>query len=535
MATEIIMPKAGMAMEEGTILKWLKAEGEAVEQGEPLLEILTDKVNMEVEAQVSGTLIKILKQEGEVVPVITNIGYIGEAGEAAPEAGAGTGPVISQTTGSPEAAIAKTAAAEAEKAEASEIAAGTGTGISPRHSGVGILPEDRESADPRGMAGNRVIAESEAERSDAASNFSGKIAATPAAKRMAAERNINLSLVRGSGANGEIYAKDVEEYRSVVISPLARRAAEAEGLDVNELTGSGYGGKILLQDVASKLAFRNAEREGGQPAAAAAPGANASAAGSATGYSSGAAASGSLAAGQMTADGKEIAEVVSYSGIRKVIGDRMVQSKFTAPHLYFSQRVNLEKLLEVRKQINEAQEKKTSVTDYIAKAVVKTLKKYPDFNVSLMGDKIVRYGSINIGIAVAAPGGLIVPVIKNANDKSVVELSMEAGTLFEKARAGKLKQEEYTGGTFTISNLGMFGIDNFTAIINQPEVGILAVSATKDEAVVVKDESGNKVIAIKPMMNITLTADHRVVDGLIAAQFVTEIQRLLENPIELLI
>jgi pyruvate dehydrogenase E2 component (dihydrolipoamide acetyltransferase) len=126
-------------------------------------------------------------------------------------------------------------------------------------------------------------------------------------------------------------------------------------------------------------------------------------------------------------------------------------------------------------------------------------------------------------------------VIKNANDKSVVELSKEAGTLFEKARTGKLKQEEYTGGTFTISNLGMFGIDNFTAIINQPEAGILAVSATKDEAVVVKDELGNKSIAIKPMMNITLTADHRVVDGLIAAQFVTEIQRLLENPIELLI
>ena len=533
MATEIIMPKAGMAMEEGTILKWLKAEGDPVEQGEPLLEILTDKVNMEVEAQISGTLIKILKQEGEVVPVITTIGYIGEAGEAAPEAGAeagakagaGTGPVISQTTGSPEAAIAKTAAAEAEKAEASEKAAGDA--IYPRHSGVGTLPEEQAAAEPSKMAGDRVIAGSTVEGLASATNYHGKVAATPAAKRMAAERNINLSLVRGSGTNGEIYAKDVEEHRSVVISPLARRAAEAEGLDVNELTGSGYGGKILMQDVASKLAFRDAERDGGQTSAIAAAGGSA-AAGSA-------AAAGSLAAGQMTADGKEIAEVVSYSGIRKVIGDRMVQSKFTAPHLYFSQRVNLEKLLEVRKQINEAQEKKTSVTDYIAKAVIKTLKKYPDFNVSLMGDKIVRYRSINIGIAVAAPGGLIVPVIKNANDKSVVELSRDAGALFEKARTGKLKQEEYTGGTFTISNLGMFGIDNFTAIINQPEVGILAVSATKDEAVVVKDESGNKVIAIKPMMNITLTADHRVVDGLIAAQFVTEIQRLLENPIELLI
>ncbi len=455
MATAIIMPKAGMAMEEGTIVKWLKAEGDRVEQGEPLLEILTDKVNMEVEAQISGILIKILKEEGEVVPVIRTIGYIGEAGEAVPE-----------------------------------------SALYPRHSGVGCLTDEEGEAVP------------------------GRPAATPAAKRTAAERKINLSQVKGSGPRGEIRARDVEEYKSVIISPLARRAAEAKGLDVSELTGSGHGGKILMQDVASKLNVREA-------GAAQTP-----ASGDRMGMETG---QYGLSAGQVTADGKEIAEVIPYSGIRRVIGDRMVQSKFTAPHLYFSQQVNLEKLIEVRKQINKAQEEKTSVTDYIARAAVKALQKYPDFNVSLMGEKIVRYKSINIGIAVAAPGGLIVPVIKYANGKSVIELSQEAGILFEKARNGKLKPDEYTGGTFTISNLGMFGIDNFTAIINQPESGILAVSAAKDEAVVVADEAGNKSIQIKPVMNITLTADHRVVDGLVAAQFVTEIQRLLENPIELLI
>ena len=485
MATAIIMPKAGMAMEEGTIMKWLKAEGQQVEQGEPLLEILTDKVVMEVEAQVSGTLIKILKEEGEVVPVTKIIGYLGEAGEKAPEAEEIKG--TAETAGTPEAAIARTAAAEGEKAEEKEA------------------------------ANAKAAAEPEIKTNPA--HLSGKPAATPAAKRIAGERGIDLLKVRGSGENGEIKARDVEAYKEMSISPLARRAAEAEGIDVTELRGSGHAGKILMKDVEGKLQ----ETAGGQEASAV------------NAQEAGAKGAGKLEAGQQTADGKEIAEVIPYSGVRKVIGQRMVESKFTAPHLYFTQKVDLEKLLTVRKTINESQTKKTSVTDYISKAVIKAIKKYPDFNQSLMGDEIVRYERVNLGIAVAAPGGLIVPVIKDADDKSVVELSKEAGVLFEKARTGKLKPDEYTGGTFTISNLGMFGIENFTAIINQPEVGILAVSATKDEPVVVKDESGSKSIQIKPMMNITLTVDHRVIDGLLAAQFVTEVKRLLENPIELLI
>jgi pyruvate dehydrogenase E2 component (dihydrolipoamide acetyltransferase) len=479
MATAIIMPKAGMAMEEGTVMKWLKAEGDAVEQGEPLLEILTDKVVMEVEAQVSGTLIKILKEEGEVVPVTKTIGYLGEAGEKAPEAEAVK--EAAETAGTPEAAIAKIAAGEGEKAE------------------------EKKAANANSSIDTPAV------RAD------GKVAATPAAKRIAVEKGIDLLKVKGSGENGVVKARDVEAHKEMSISPLARRAAEAEGIDVTELRGSGHAGKILMQDVEGKL----------QEAAGASAAVNAQEAGTKG--------AGTPEAGQLTADGKEIAEVIPYSGVRKVIGQRMVESKFTAPHVYFTQKVDLEKLLDTRKTVNESQEKKTSVTDYIAKAVIKAMKKYPDFNQSLMGDKIVRYKRVNLGIAVAAPGGLIVPVIKDADDKSVMELSKEAGVLFEKARTGKLKPDEYQGGTFTISNLGMFGIENFTAIINQPEVGILAVSATKDEPVVVKDESGSKSIQIKPMMNITLTVDHRVIDGLLAAQFVTEVKRLLENPIELLI
>jgi len=493
MAAAIIMPKAGMAMEEGTIVKWLKAEGDAVEQGEPILEILTDKVNMEVEAQVSGTLLKILKAEGEVVPVTKVIGYIGNPGEKIEEAG--------------EDGAGKSATPEATGIQTSEGADLKTT-----------LAADTTNSAAAGAAES-------AAGTARLTSFSGKIAATPAARRIASEKRIDLGKVKATGVFGEVKARDVLSHKGNVISPLARRVAEANGIDPSSISGSGYNGKVLMKDVASAMSFVAEGADGAQAAA----GTQQTVAGMA------AAQNGTLAEGQFTPDGKEIQEVVPYSGIRKVIGERMGKSKFTAPHVYFTQKVDLEKLLELRKQINEAQEKKTSVTDYIAKAVIKSLKKYPDMNESLLGDKIVKYKSINLGIAVAAPGGLIVPVIRNANDKSVVELSKEAGALFEKARSGKLMPDEYTGGTFTISNLGMFGIENFTAILNPPEVGILAVSATKDEPVVVTDENGNKSIGIRPMMNITLTVDHRLIDGLLAAQFVTEIKRLLENPIELLV
>ena len=238
---------------------------------------------------------------------------------------------------------------------------------------------------------------------------------------------------------------------------------------------------------------------------------------------------------QFSADGKEILEEIPYAGVRKVIGDRLAQSKFTAPHLYFTQKVDLTELLKLRKQVNDAQDKETSVTDYIARATVIALQKYPEMNASLIGDKIVKYKSVNLGIAVASPTGLIVPNVKNAQNLSVVELSKASTPLFDKARAGKLAYDEYNGGTFTISNLGMFGIENFTAIINPPEVGILAISSTKDEPAVIMNAAGEKEIAIRPMMNIQLTVDHRLIDGLLAAQFVTEIKKLLESPISLMV
>ncbi|MDF3002468.1 MAG: dihydrolipoamide acetyltransferase [Bacillota bacterium] len=366
----------------------------------------------------------------------------------------------------------------------------------------------------------------------------GRIKITPRARRCAQEKGIDLKRlnIKGTGYQGGISEKDILDYLAsakIRVTPVAAKIAADQGINLEGIAGSGASGKIMKKDLMAE----------GTAKGTAAAGASTSTGAAAAGVSSfgGSKADTSIEStvgsgtGQLTPDGKEIKDILPYSGIRKIIGDRLAKSKFTAPHLYFTQKVDLEKLLALRKQINGSQEKKTSVTDYIAKAVIKCLQKYPDMNASLEGDQIIRYQSVNLGIAVAAPGGLIVPVVKNANHKTVVQLSSEAGVLFDKARNGKLAPFEYTGGTFTVSNLGMFGIENFTAIINPPEVGILAVSATKDEAVVVLHEDGTKTIEIKPMMNVTLTVDHRVIDGLLAAQFVTDVKKLLESPIQLLV
>lgn len=351
-----------------------------------------------------------------------------------------------------------------------------------------------------------------------------RIKITPRARRLAAEYNIDISAanIKPTGYDGGISEKDVRLYiedNKVKASPLAMKIAAVEGIDLKNISGSGQKGKIMKADVIAASVIANDEKT----RAAVQVGT----------VDNGAAET--VASGGMTADGKELLEVVPYAGVRKIIGNRLAESKFTAPHLYFTQKVNLDELLKLRKSVNSAQTKKTSVTDYIAKAVINTLVKFPDMNASLVGENIEKYKSVNLGIAVAAPTGLIVPNVKSSEKKSLLEISEEASVLFEKARNGKLHPDEYNGGTFTISNLGMFGIENFTAIINPPEIGILAISATKDEPLVVTGKDGIKSVEIRPMMNITLSVDHRVIDGLLAAEFVTEIKRVLENPLEILL
>lgn len=466
MAEIIIMPKLGFNMDEGKLVEWYKNEGDAVKKGEPLFSVETDKTNMDIEATGDGVVKALLINAGDKIPVTLPIAVV---------------------AGADEDASALIAQAKAELADG-------GVAVEAGEAPAAAAPakeEPKKAAAPAAADGKRKI--------------------TPRARRVAAENDLDLATadIVGTGWEGGICEKDVLEYlasNKVKISPVAKAMADAEGVDISAIKGTGANGKIMKSDIEAALAAK--------PAAAAAGAA--------------------VQEAQFSADGKEILEEIPYAGVRKVIGDRLAQSKFTAPHLYFTQKVDLTELLKLRKQVNDAQDKKTSVTDYIARATVIALQKYPEMNASLIGDKIVKYKSVNLGIAVASPTGLIVPNVKNAQNLSVVELSKASTPLFDKARAGKLAYDEYNGGTFTISNLGMFGIENFTAIINPPEVGILAISSTKDEPAVIVNAAGEKEIAIRPMMNIQLTVDHRLIDGLLAAQFVTEIKKLLESPISLM-
>ena len=467
MAEIIIMPKLGFNMDEGKLVEWYKNEGDAVKKGEPLFSVETDKTNMDIEATGDGVVKALLINAGDKIPVTLPIAVV---------------------AGADEDASALIAQAKAELADG-------GVAVEAGEAPAAAAPakeEPKKAAAPAAADGKRKI--------------------TPRARRVAAENDLDLATadIVGTGWEGGICEKDVLEYlasNKVKISPVAKAMADAEGVDISAIKGSGANGKIMKSDIEAALAAK--------PAAAAAGAA--------------------VQEAQFSADGKEILEEIPYAGVRKVIGDRLAQSKFTAPHLYFTQKLDLTELLKLRKQVNDAQDKKTSVTDYIARATVIALQKYPEMNASLIGDKIVKYKSVNLGIAVASPTGLIVPNVKNAQNLSVVELSKASTPLFDKARAGKLAYDEYNGGTFTISNLGMFGIENFTAIINPPEVGILAISSTKDEPAVIVNAAGEKEIAIRPMMNIQLTVDHRLIDGLLAAQFVTEIKKLLESPISLMV
>ena len=474
MAEIIIMPKLGFNMNEGKLVQWYKSEGEEITKGEPLFSVETDKTNMDIEATSDGVVKKLLIEEGDQIPVTLPIAVIGSADEDV------------------SAAVADAKA---------QLAAG----------GADVSDVDEAAA-----AAEQAEAPAEAKTPAAAPKTAdGVIKITPRARRVAAENDLAVEdlTIEGTGWQGGICEKDILEYlasNKVKATPVAAAMAKAEGIDLADIRGSGVNGKIMKEDVEKVIAAAK------KAVAAAEDQAHAG-------------------AGEITPDGKEIGEKVPYAGVRKVIGDRLAESKFTAPHLYFTQKVNMEDVLSLRKKVNEVQDKKTSVTDFIAKAVIMTLKKYPEMNSSLVGETIERYKSINLGIAVASPTGLIVPNIKNSQDMSVVEISKASTPLFDKARAGKLAVDEYAGGTFTISNLGMFGIENFTAIINPPEVGILSISSTKDEPFVVTKEDGTKEIQIKPMMNIQLTVDHRIIDGLLAAQFVTNVKNLLENPISLMV
>ena len=330
----------------------------------------------------------------------------------------------------------------------------------------------------------------------AAAAGAGDLKLTPKAKKLIQDEGIDpasLGSVKGTGFEGGITAKDIKA------SPLAKKIAERDGVDLAAVQGSGVGGKVMKADVLAGSAGSAAS-----PACAASP------------------------------CEKQILSTAPYKGIRKVIGERLAQSMASAPHVYFQSAVDTTALTAFRAQVNAAGEGKVAVSDLLVLAAGRALKAFPNVNVSLVNDEIVCYKSANVGIAVAGNAGLIVPVVRDVQEKPLTDIAKETRDLVERAKEGRLDPSEYSGGTFTISNLGPFGIEDFTAIVNPPEAAILAVSAVIKKSVVVADENGEDKVVIRPMMNIRLSVDHRLIDGLLAAQFVKYFKELLENPVRIL-
>ncbi|WP_270327381.1 dihydrolipoamide acetyltransferase family protein [Enterococcus malodoratus] len=405
MANEVLMPKLSSTMDVGTITTWLKNEGDSVEVGEAIFEVMTDKIAIEAEAYDEGILLKKYIGDGDSAPVNSVIAYIGEAGEDVP---------------------AEMPGAEAEAAEETEA------------------EEVAEVAEPT-------------ESNEETTVTTTKVRATPAARRIAREKGINLQKVQGSGPKGRIQALDVKEYQEPTVA-AAPKAAEGE--------------------------------------------------------------------------------LIPWSGMRKAIADKMSESKHTIPHVTMNAEVDLTKVIELRKQllpmVEERTDERLSFLEIIAKAAMVALKAYPEFNANAYAEGIKRFDHVNLGVAVAVSDGLVVPVVEQADQKGLSDLTAAVKAVTKKARDGQLMPAEMSGGTFTISSLGRSKVQTFNPIINLPEVAILGVGGSYDKLVVADTPEGSQVTTITAL-NLCLSFDHRVADGAPAAAFLSMIVDLLENPMSLLL
>ncbi len=423
----ILMPRLSDTMTEGVIADWHKKVGDKVSKGDLLAEVETDKATMELESYKNGTLLYIGAQKGDKVPVNTLLCVIGEPGSVdleAIKAAANGGPVISA------------------------------------------------SASPAVEQGS-VSGSTEAATATQESTTNGRLKASPLARKLAAEKGINLQQVQGSGDGGRIVKSDIESFQPGKAAPAAAATAAAP--------------------VASTPA---------QPATTTTSGGT----------------------GLVSFEDRPVSQM------RKVIARRLAESKFTAPHFYLTMSIDMDKAVASRAQLNELAPVKISFNDMVLKAVAIALKQHPVVNSSWLGDTIRTNHHVNIGVAVAVDEGLLVPVVRNADTKGLSQIATEVKDFAGKAKAKKLQPSDWEGSTFTISNLGMFGIDEFTAIINPPDSCILAVGAIQQVPVV-----KNGAVVPGNVMKVTLSCDHRVVDGASGAAFLLTVKGLLEEPLRMLI
>lgn len=447
---EIFMPKMGDAMTEGRVVRWYKQEGDEVAKGEPVLEIETDKVNLDLEAEESGTLSNIVVGEGEMAQVGATLATIGEAGSAPKKPGKSE----KKAEKSGDAEKTETPA-KLEKTGKAEKAAGSAEDGESK--GITKTEPAEKQTEQTGSAG------ADRSGSDAPSGDGRHVRSSPLARRIAQEMGVSLDSVRGSGPGGRVVASDV------------RSAAES---------GGSKGGAEPARRVARQMP------------------------------------SGS------TLEDKE----VPLSAMRRTIALRLAESLGPIPHFFLTIEADVTRLLEMRAQLNEMQPVKTSPNDFVIRAAALALLEHPNVNASFGPDAMKLHGMVDIGVAVATPEGLLTPVVRNADQLSIPAIGEQVRELAERARNRKLKPDEYQGSTFTISNLGMYGIEEFTAIINPPNAAILAVGAAIRKPVAEGDQ-----IVIRDRMKVTMSCDHRVIDGAAGAEYLQTLKKNLEQPLRLLV
>lgn len=447
MANIIIMPKVGVAMEEGTIIDWFVKEGDTVTRGDIILDIETDKSSMEIESEYSGTILKIFHDKGAVLPVTVPIAVIGEPGEDVGALITGAG---SATTGT----------------------------ASPVFDDV-----NEERFEP--VDGKKIINNTPAA---AVEEGVANIKTTPAARYFAKQNGIDLSTIVPSGKSREITMKDLTAATTGrKTSPLAGRIAADKGIVLGSIEGSGHAGKVMKAD---------------------------------------------LPAGRSEATATESATDirVKLTKIQEITGHRMVKSHTEIPDVTHNIKADVTEMLELRARLNEKTEHKFTINDIVLAAIVKALRDNPRLNSVLDGNEVVYKSSVHLGLAVATPKGLLVPVIWNAQTMSLSVLAAASRDLTVRGREGKLLPDELSGSTFSVSNVGMFGINSFTPIINQPEAAILGVCAVEDQ---VKIIDGN--VVNRKVMGLSLTYDHRIVDGAEASIFLKDLRDYLEAPLTILV
>jgi pyruvate dehydrogenase E2 component (dihydrolipoamide acetyltransferase) len=481
MPINILMPALSPTMEKGNLAKWLKKEGEAVKTGDVIAEIETDKATMEYEAIEDGVMAKIVVPEGtNDVPVNQLIAVLAQEGEDPKAAAAAAG------KGAPQAQAKVSSAA----APSSPPSPARGEGVAPQASSSATAPQARAQE--------------------------GKSPSQPAPPHAPSP------LVGEDGGEGA--RPNGQGTNRVFSSPLARRLAKEGGIDLGRVQGSGPHGRVIARDVAAAK-----EGKGLRAPAAAAPAAGAGTPAIAP----------ALSDQQIRALYEEGSyELIPHDGMRRTIAQRLTASIQTIPHFYLTVDCDIGKLVAAREEINTAAPKdkdgkpayKLSVNDFVIKALALALQRVPDANVSWSEAGMLKHKHSDVGVAVALPGGLITPIIRNAETKSLSAISNEMKELAARARAKKLKPQEYQGGATSVSNLGMFGIKDFTAVINPPQSTILAVGTGEERAVV-----RNGKIEAAQLMSVTISCDHRAVDGALGAVLIGAFKALIENPVMMLV